>query len=532
MKWIIMRLPQCLFCLLFAFLCLRVRGAMPVPLPDPETGLVRVQYFASRSLYVALSAKASAYECTVAKTALLPRANNGFVKGAVTLSVERTLLGKECKQLNLPCEFLGKKGGLYFIDDDVPIWPDLTDLQRDRHLCVVVVPKTYYAGVPLVHGVDQAASHVFVSDGSADGGFQWVHRIVDLQSLLTGKDRPKVLAALNRAKTDPDAHVRDYATDALADRFVSGARTVPDESLGQDRLLGSLRSDNDVILGSVDEVVSSAEDLKSVHTGRIVLDVRAWLRGSGKSRVTLPYVYERDGVPLHARLLYVWPPVESFRKGQLLLCVFKPGATDRAAAPLAGVNGAASLVWVVPGADDPIVLAVKKVIAMDSDKGAADWAQKLAIGIKAPQPLVRQYCVDAVYSDIGKTHPDAAMAMLTEHLSHAHENHIGPVETSATLGHVMAMAVSTKDPAVVVKAIYSIGLASAAPDNPRWLQSNAVQLLGQLVSQPGAPSASKVFTARERSDMRARLQTPAHPTTPFEEEQKAAVLKWLEATDR
>lgn len=129
-------------------------------------------------------------------------------------------------------------------------------------------------------------------------------------------------------------------------KFVSSARADNQiaESFGQDRLFESIRADDEVIVGSIDKVTPSPIASKSLHEGAAVVNVRVWLRGSGGSQLVLPYVYEREGVPLKARLLYTWPAMESFRKGQLLLCIFKPGASDRFAPTVAGADGAASLV--------------------------------------------------------------------------------------------------------------------------------------------------------------------------------------------
>ncbi len=138
------------------------------------------------------------------------------MRGTVTLLVARTLVGEERKHLDLPCVFLKPDDRPYALNDYGAIWPDLSRLPQDRHLCVFVVPNTYDRLVPLDATTDSAASHVFVADDTKDKGFGWIEQIVGLHALVRGKDRPKLMKAIRDATVNTDKRVRMYADDVLA----------------------------------------------------------------------------------------------------------------------------------------------------------------------------------------------------------------------------------------------------------------------------------------------------------------------------
>jgi hypothetical protein len=172
---------------------------------------------------------------------------------------------------------------------------------------------------------------------------------------------------------------------------------------------------------------------------------------------------------------------------------------------------------------------MRKVIALDSHKGATDWTQQLGAGLEASQPVVRQYCIDAVYRDIGRKDPGAALAMLTGHLAHAVNIHFGPIETYSTVNHIVAIGDTTKDARLTASAIYSLALCSASTKEPDGVRWSALQSLAQMVVRPTVPRAAEIFSKQDLSSIRKGLEHPARSRDAWEE-QKAIVFKWFAAS--
>lgn len=306
----------------------------------------------------------------------------------------------------------------------------------------------------------------------------------------------------------------------------AGPSTRASEVYGERRLLESLRTGDHIVVGAIGDVLPIDDGRKFVHTGRVTIDVREWFSGSGRQQLTLPYVYTREGVPIRMSLPFDWPPVEKLPKGQLLLCVYKPGGRDWIAAPVEGSDGAASFVWAVTGAGDPNIAAIKTIIAMDAERTAAGWSERLAKGLNGDQPLVRQYCVAAVTRDLGAGDPAQAASLLERHLSRARTLAIGPIESQSTTTAILLLAAASKSRQVVGSAIKQFAQTAGSADETEWIRSRAMQSLAELVTRPDAPKAADALDAPLRMRLRAYLEN-SETQIRFREGQEAALLAWL-----
>lgn len=181
--------------------------------------------------------------------------------------------------------------------------------------------------------------------------------------------------------------------------------------------------------------------------------------------------------------------------------------------------------WTVSGDDDPVVQGTQKVIALDSHHGAADWAEQLGIGLKATQPLLRQYCVDAVYRDIGRKDPSAAMAMLTKHLAEATDIRLGPIESLSTISEIQALS-AVNGPHLMVEAIRAFAVAAGSTEAPEWVRRESLQSLARMLDAREGPVAGELFSAQEISRIHGAIDRLI-AVTPSLQDKKDVIARWF-----
>lgn len=203
------------------------------------------------SIFDILSHNPSVYVCTIIKTEPeFSNAEAGIGGGKITLSVSKTLLGKEREKLILGYGWPGVMGGQ-------SIWPDLNTLGQTNllwlpnpndknkyvlktvnnsgktNLLCVVIPHAVAWLAPQIAGGNDAADYVVPVRGLNDPSVTEMEAICKLYQIQSPAELKKTLT---RALRDPRQMVRDYALQLTVMRL---GRTDPDGAI---KILQSLAS--------------------------------------------------------------------------------------------------------------------------------------------------------------------------------------------------------------------------------------------------------------------------------------------------
>jgi len=274
-----------------------------------------------------------------------------------------------------------------------------------------------------------------------------------------------------------------------------------------------------IYIGTVTSKHDVDNSERFVEEGRLEFSVQETVRGKKTDGLTISYTVQT--APTRGPVFSDWPPVDNLIKQKsLLLIVVMPIAND--ATPQKADQIRACNVYVISGADDPMVAAYRRLLPIDSLHGN-DLETSLADEAKSGTVVERQFAEEAAYKRLD---PDAAVPIIELALKTGSNDKLYPRDLSVGIEYLIDLAFypgNTPSQRLAARCVF----ARLASSDNEVVRGKAIKTLASIAKAGARPDELLPTPANRDSLMRAASAAAKDPNDEPLREDAVAVLSWL-----